>query len=81
MNLNQYRHIGGLFPTLFDMPELWRLNSTRMGGRFNFVFCWLYIVLLPPMLFFTFLCIVEYYLTPVGCRSEMKLESRENDDT
>lgn len=55
---------GGLFPTLFNFPEIWRLNSTRCGGKFNLIFFWMYPPAALMLLPFTLLCLVEMLLTP-----------------
>ena len=50
-----------LFPTLIDLPEMWRLNAKRFPG-FNLVFCWAYLVLLPLLVPYTALVLVEAVL-------------------
>lgn len=57
----KYGVAGGLFPTLFDFPELWRLNATRFPG-FNIVFCWFYVLSLMFFIPFTILCLMEGFL-------------------
>ncbi len=56
----------GIFPTLFDIPEVWRLNSNRCGGRFNLIFFWLYPLAVPVLLVPTVLTLVETLLTPTS---------------
>lgn len=74
MNWKKYRHICDPFPTLFDLPELWCLNSTRAGGKFNMLFFWLYPILLPGMFLLTLLCLIEYHLTKPENRHKMTLD-------
>jgi hypothetical protein len=51
--------MGGYVPTIFDFPEMWDLNRSRAGGRFNLIFFWLYpiaaVILLPVTIF----CFIE----------------------
>ena len=58
------KEMGGLFPTIFDYPDMWRLNSERCGGKFNLLFWWVYVLLFLPLLPFTLLCLIESALTP-----------------
>ena len=54
---------GGLFPTVFDLKEMWDVNSKRCNGKFNIYF----FPFMPIMFLFcipyTFLCLLEALLT------------------
>ena len=62
--LQEVDAIGGCLPTLFGAAYLWKLNSSRMDGKFNAVFFWLYPLVLIPFGVFTVCCIIEWYFTP-----------------
>jgi len=56
--LIQYGAKGDLLPTIFDMAEMWKLNATRFNG-FNLVFWWVYILVSPIILMWTFFGLIE----------------------
>lgn len=49
--------MGDLFPGLFDLPALWRINAKRCRG-FNIIFCWIYPVAIFFMVPFTLLGLI-----------------------
>jgi hypothetical protein len=55
---------GKIIPGLFDLPELWKVNSTRCNGNFNKIFFPTYLLFIC----FTFPCaileLIEAVLTP-----------------
>ena len=53
------KEIGGIFPTIFDLPEMWKINSTRCGGKFNLLFWWIYVISAPFLAFYGILCLFE----------------------
>jgi hypothetical protein len=60
LRMTQLKNMGGLFPTIFNLPEMWRLNSNRANGRFNLIFFWGYLIMLLALIPFTVLCLIEY---------------------
>jgi hypothetical protein len=62
--VDRMKKSGGIFPTLFNMGEMWRINSARCGGKFNLFFFWMYPIAAAFMLPFTLLCFLEVLLTP-----------------
>ncbi len=62
--LERAKDSGGIFPTLFNFPKMWKLNASRCGGRFNLFFFWMYPVAAAMLLPFTVLCLIEVLLTP-----------------
>jgi hypothetical protein len=50
--------MGGIFPSLFDLPALWKINSTRFRG-FNIVFFPFYFVFVFMALPYTVFCLIE----------------------
>lgn len=62
-SMNKHKNIGGIFPTLFDIPDMWRLNSTRCSGKLNLYFFWLYPIAVVFLIPFTILCFIEIVLT------------------
>jgi len=58
-----FKDIGGIFPTSFDLPEMWRLNASRCGGRFNKLFFWAYPVVGVILIPYTLLCLIEHWLS------------------
>lgn len=57
--IEKARQAGGLFPTVFDMPLMWRLNQSRCGGRFNLLFFWMYPALAVFLAPYTVLCLIQ----------------------
>jgi hypothetical protein len=69
--LGAMRGIGGFMPTVFDMPDIWRLNSGRAGGKFNLLFgWWLTIITLPFFLGTTIMALCEWALMTPAQRKE-----------
>ena len=62
--ISRVKKSGGIFPTTLDLPEMWRLNSTRCGGNFNILFFWMYPITAIFLITFTLLCALEVALTP-----------------
>ena len=48
-------------PTIFDLPEIIECNRSK-GKYFNVIFFWMYIIVLPTMLFITLLVFIEILL-------------------
>ena len=61
--MKSFKNMGGLFPTVFDLPEVWEINSKRCGGRFNLYFFWAYPIVAFLQIPFTVLCSIELALT------------------
>lgn len=57
--IEKARRAGGLFPTVFDIGEMWRLNQSRCGGRFNLFFFWMYPALAVFLAPYTVLCLIQ----------------------
>jgi hypothetical protein len=53
--------VGDYFPTLFDLPLLLKLNATRCRW-FNWVFSWMYFILIPVLALITCLKLMEALL-------------------
>ncbi len=63
MKIIDLKHADGLMPTLFDMGEVWRLNSSRCKGRFNLIFFWLYPIAALGLIPITILVFIEAAFT------------------
>jgi len=63
MKCEKYKEIGGLFPTLFDFADIWRVNRGRCNGNFNIFFFWLYPIVGILLVPFTILCFFEALCT------------------
>jgi hypothetical protein len=61
--IERVKESGVLFPTIFDFPDMWRLNSKHCDGKFNLYFFWLYPILFVAQIPFTILCCIETALT------------------
>jgi hypothetical protein len=57
--------IGGIFPSSFNLIEVWKINQTRCGGHFNKIFFWLYPIVFIYLIPFTILCLLEYVLKKI----------------
>ena len=62
--IDRAKKSGGLFPTLFNFGEMWRLNSGHCGGAFNLMFFWMYPIAAAFLLPYTLLCMLEMIFTP-----------------
>lgn len=40
--MKDLKYMGDFIPTIFDMPEVWRLNREAYGRWFNYAFFWYY---------------------------------------
>jgi len=58
--MNKLKEIGGLCPTLFNLIEIWKSNSTRASGRFNFIFFWMYPIIAIVLLPVTLMALIEW---------------------
>jgi hypothetical protein len=56
--------IGNWFPTIFDYHILFKINSGRAGGRFNFYLWWVYILMLPFVLLMTLVTLKASVVMP-----------------
>jgi hypothetical protein len=61
--LEKYKVKGGLFPGVFDIVELWKLNSSRCEGYFNKIFFLAYIPVFICVIPYTMLCLLEGFIT------------------
>ena len=64
--LEKAKESGGIFPTLFNLVEMWNLNSTRCNGKFNLIFFWMYPLVAFMLMPFTLLCLVEILMGGVN---------------
>lgn len=60
MNLKK---LGDWIPTIFDLPEVWEINASRCGGRYNALFFWTYPIAAVILLPVTVLALIEVALT------------------
>jgi len=60
--IESVKRSSGVVPTLFDIGEIWRINRSRCGGRFNLLFFWFYPLLAVYITPYTVLCMIEVAL-------------------
>ena len=56
--IESVKRSSGVVPTLFDIREIWRINRSRCGGRFNLLFFWMYPAFAVFIAPYTILCIL-----------------------
>lgn len=57
--LEKARRAGGLFPTVFNIGEMWRLNQSRYAGWFNLLFFWMYPLVAIFLVPYTVMCLLH----------------------
>lgn len=60
--MSDLKCMGGVIPTIFDLPEVWRLNRRDNGSWFNIVFFWFYPIVAILLLPFTILCLIGRWI-------------------
>jgi hypothetical protein len=63
--------MGTIFPTLFDLPAMWKLNATRCKG-FNLIFLWMYPIVVFCLVLPTVFGLIEAALSFEDSKKEEK---------
>ena len=71
---NNLKHIGEDFPTIFNLGEIWRINTKLHGKWYNWIILWTYPIAIPFLLFYTILCLIGYAATNKENRERMRKE-------
>ena len=57
--IEDVKRSSGVVPTLFDIGDIWRINRSRCGGRYNLLFFWAYPLVAIFLAPYTVLCMIE----------------------